>query len=72
MAKKKLLIAAVMVGAFAALLLYLYASQLDEQYAPFTENEQEVVKAARDIPAGTPLTRDRITTERVPAKFLPN
>jgi pilus assembly protein CpaB len=72
MAKKKLLIAALMVGAFAALLLYLYASQIGDQHKELLENQTEIVKAARDIPAGTPLTRDRITTELVPAKFLPN
>ncbi|MBA2661208.1 MAG: Flp pilus assembly protein CpaB [Bradymonadaceae bacterium] len=71
MAKKKLLIAAVLVGAFAALLLYLYASQLDDEKQALLANQQEVVKAARDIPAGSPLTRDRITTELVPQKFLP-
>lgn len=71
MAKTKLLIAAVLVGAFAALLLYLYASQLDDKNQELLANPREVVKAAREIPAGTPLTRDRITTEIVPARFLP-
>lgn len=71
MAKKKLLIAAVVVGAFAALLLYLYGAKIDDEKQQLLANQVEVVKAARDIPAGTPLTKDRITTEKVPRRFLP-
>lgn len=71
MAKKKLLVAAVLVGAFAALLLWLYAEQLDDEHQQLVADQVEVVKAARNIPAGTPLTKDRITTEAVPRKFLP-
>lgn len=71
MAKKKLLVAAVLVGAFAAVLLWLYAEQLDDEHEALVANQVEVVKAARNIPAGTPLTKDRITTEKVPRKFLP-
>jgi len=71
MAKKKLLIAAVLVGLFAAALLYLYANQLKQEHNELIANQVEVVKAARNIPAGTPLTKDRITTENVPQKFLP-
>lgn len=71
MAKKKLLIAAVIVGLFAALLLYLYASQIEQEKEDIMRNQVEVVKAARNIPAGTPLTKDRITTDRVPERFLP-
>ena len=71
MAKKKLLVAAVLVGAFAAVLLWLYAEQLDDEHEALVADQVEVVKAARNIPAGTPLTKDRITTEQVPRKFLP-
>lgn len=71
MAKKKLLIAAVMVGLFAAALLYLYASQLEKEKEELVRDQVEVVKAARNIPAGTPLTKDKITTEQVPQRFLP-
>ncbi len=71
MAKKKLLIAAVIVGLFAAALLYLYASQIEQEKKEIMRNQVEVVKAARNIPAGTPLTKDRITTEKVPERFLP-
>jgi pilus assembly protein CpaB len=71
MAKKKLLVAAILVGAFAAVLLWLYAEQLDDEHEALVADQVEVVKAARNIPAGTPLTKDRITTEKVPRKFLP-
>ena len=71
MAKKKLLIAAVLVGLLAAVLLYLYASQIEEEKRLLIRDQVEVVKAARNIPAGTPLTKDRITTEKVPERFLP-
>ena len=71
MAKKKLLVAAILVGAFAAVLLWLYAEQLDDEHKELIADQVEVVKAARNIPAGTPLTKDRITTEKVPRKFLP-
>ncbi|MEZ4458904.1 MAG: SAF domain-containing protein [bacterium] len=71
MAKKKLLIAAVMVGLFAAALLYLYASQLEKEKEELVRDQVEVVKAARNIPAGTPLAKDKITTEQVPQRFLP-
>ncbi len=71
MAKKKLLIAAVIVGLFAAALLYLYASQIEQEKQELIRDQVEVVKAARNIPAGTPLSKDRITTEQVPERFLP-
>ena len=71
MAKKKLLIAAVIVGLFAAALLYLYASQIEQEKQELIRDQVEVVKAARNIPAGTPLSKDRITTEKVPERFLP-
>jgi pilus assembly protein CpaB len=71
MAKKKLLIAAVIVGAFAALLVYLYSEQQDKKIDNLMKNQVEVIKAARDIPAGTPLTQDKVTSEKVPQRFLP-
>lgn len=71
MAKKKLLIAAIVVGLFAAFLVYLYAKQLQEEKEELTANQQQVVVAATEIPAGTPLSEDNITTEDVPAQYLP-
>ncbi|QDG53186.1 Flp pilus assembly protein CpaB [Persicimonas caeni] len=71
MAKKKLLIAAVIVGAFAALLVYLYHTQQEKKVKNLMKNQVEVIKAARDIPAGTPLTEDKVTSEKVPQRFLP-
>ncbi len=71
MAKKKLLIAAFIVGAFAALLVYLYHQQQEKKVETFMADQVEVIKAARDIPAGTPLTEDKVTSEKVPRRFLP-
>ena len=71
MAKKKLLVAALLVGLFAAGLLYLYAKQLDDEHQKLVEDQVAVIKAARTIPAGTKLTKDKVTTENVPRKFLP-
>lgn len=59
------------VGISAAGLLYLYAEQLDTEYESLVADQVEVVKAARNIPVGSALTKDRITTEKVPRKFLP-
>ncbi len=53
-------------------LFYLYVSQIESCGGrEFVRPQVEVVKAARNIPAGTPLTKDRITTEMVPERFLP-
>jgi pilus assembly protein CpaB len=71
MAKKKLLIAAIIVGAFAALLVWLYHQQQKKKVENFMADQVEVIKAARDIPAGTPLTEDKVTSEKVPRRFLP-
>jgi pilus assembly protein CpaB len=71
MAKKKLLIAAVIVGSFAALLVYLYSQQQEKKVKNLMKDQVEVIKAARDIPAGTPLTQDKVTSEKVPQRFLP-
>lgn len=71
MAKKKLLLAALIVGGLAALLMALFAKQKNEETEAVLGNQVYVVKAARSIPAGTPLTPDVITTELVPEKFLP-
>lgn len=37
----------------------------------FMANKVSVIKAATDIPAGTPLTDDKVTAEDIPARFLP-
>lgn len=71
MAKKKLLIAAVLVGLLAMGLMALYGKSQTDKVDEITGDQVEVVKAARNIPAGTPLTKDRITTELVPRQFLP-
>jgi pilus assembly protein CpaB len=71
MAKKKLLMAAVVVGALAAFLLYLFASQVNEEKRELIGEQVEVVKASRQIPLGTSLTRDMVVYEPVPKKFLP-
>merc|ERR1711974_493224 len=71
MAKKKLLIAAVLVGLFAMGLMALYGQSQQDKVDKITSDQVEVVKAARNIQAGTPLTKDRITTELVPRQFLP-
>ncbi|TXD38954.1 Flp pilus assembly protein CpaB [Lujinxingia vulgaris] len=71
MAKKKLLIAAVIVGAFAAFLLYLYTAQIQEEKDELMANPREVIVAARDIAAGTMLTREHVNTKTVPGQFLP-
>lgn len=71
MAKKKLLIAAIVVGALAAGLLLLYANQMQNRERDLIGETVPVIKAARTIPAGTPLSRELVTTDDVPVKFLP-
>lgn len=71
MARKKLLIAALIVGAFAGFLLYLYGQRIEKEKAALTANPQEVAVAAVHLPAGTLLTLDHVTTKTVPAQFLP-
>ncbi len=71
MAKKKLLIAAIVVGLFGAFLVYLYAQQIQEERDEITRDMRPVVVASADIPAGTPLSEEMVTTEEVPAQFLP-
>ncbi len=71
MAKKKLLVAAIVVGLFAAFLVYLYAQQLQEEKDELTADQRPVIVAATDIPAGQPLNEEAVTTEDVPEQFLP-
>jgi pilus assembly protein CpaB len=71
MAKKKLLIAAVVVGIFAAALVWLWSEQEQKKYDQVMAQTQSVAHAAVDIPAGTPLTQDKLQTKEVPAQFLP-
>ena len=71
MAKKKLLLVAILVGAFAALLLYLYADQLDNQQEELKAEEVEVVKASRPIRQGQPLQQENIRIDKVPERYLP-
>lgn len=72
MAKKKLLIAAVVVGVFAAGLVYLAIRKQNEKQRDLLENQVKVVKARQTIRAGRPLTRDHITIDKVPKEFLPH
>lgn len=71
MAKKKLLIAAVVVGALAAFLLFLFAQQINKEKEDLIGDQIEVIKAARQIPAGTTLAPEMVTKSLVPTKFLP-
>lgn len=71
MAKKKLLIAAIIVGAFAALLVFLYSQRQEEQLNAMIADQVEVVYAASDIPEGAPLTKDNVTTKKIPRSNLP-
>ena len=71
MAKRKLLIAALLVGLFAAFFMYLFAKQIKKEKDDVLSDQIAVVKAARLIPSGTELTKEKVTTELVPRKFLP-
>ena len=71
MAKKKLLIAAVVVGIFAAALVWLWSEQEQKKYDQVMAQTKSVAHAAVDIPAGTPLTEDKLRTKDVPVQFLP-
>jgi pilus assembly protein CpaB len=71
MARKKLLLAALIVGLFAGFLIFLYGKQMEQGVEELTANPQEVIVAARPIPAGTPLEQDFIRTKTVPEQFLP-
>lgn len=73
MARKKLLIAAVIVGLFAALSVYFYVQEQQEEVQQYVGEEftEEVIVAAVDIPAGESLKEEHVTTEDVPEEFLP-
>ena len=73
MAKKKLLIAAAIVGLFAAGLVYLAIDQQSDKVDKYTDpaHTRTIVKAKRNIPKGTPLEKDHLTRDTVPKQFLP-
>lgn len=71
MAKKKLLIAAVIVGAFASLLVFLFSQQQTEKLEAIEADKVEVIFSAVDIPEGAPLTSDNVTVKMIPASNLP-
>lgn len=71
MAKKKLLIAAVIVGLFAAGLVYLAIDKQNEKTEKLLKNQAKVLKAARNIPKGTALSKKHVTIDKVPRQFLP-
>jgi pilus assembly protein CpaB len=72
MAKKKLIIAAVIVGLAAMGLIWMAVEKQDQKQERLLSNQVKVVKAARNIPAGTRLSRNQITIKKVPKQFLPH
>ena len=62
---------AIVAGIVATGMLWLYAEQLDDEHEALVADKVEVIKAAVNMPRGTPLTKDRVTYEKVPRKFLP-
>ncbi len=74
MARKKLLIAALVVGCFAAGLVYLYGQQQQDRVEVYEGEEytEEVIVAATNIQAGDTLEQGHITTKEVPQQFLPS
>ncbi len=72
MAKKKLIIAAVIVGLAAMALVWMAVEKQDDKREKLLSNQVKVVKAARNIPAGTRLSRNQITIKKVPKQFLPH
>lgn len=68
---KKRLGAAIIAGGMGCTFLWLYAEQLDDEHSYLIADQLEVVKVLSSLEAGTPITKDRITTEKVPRKFLP-
>lgn len=71
MARKKLLVAAVIVGLFAGFLIFLYGQQMKGEKEAVMANPHDVIVAARPLPAGTLLTEDDVKIRQVPAQFLP-
>lgn len=73
MARKKLLIAALVVGTFAAVLMYMYVQEREREVERYVGDEYtvDVAVASMDIPAGTALEQQHVTTESVPQDFLP-
>ncbi len=71
MKKKRLLVAAIIVGAFASALFYLYVSQKEAERRELEGKRLPVVVAATDIPAGTQLTKNHIDYREVPEMYLP-
>jgi pilus assembly protein CpaB len=71
MARKKLLLAAAIVGLFAGFLIFLYGKQIEQERDAVTANPHDVIIASQPIPAGTALTEDLIATRSVPEQFLP-
>lgn len=71
MAKKKLLLAAVIVGALAVALLMVYVNQQNTLHDNELGEKVTVVVASRPVPAGTPLERGLMNYSSVPKKYLP-
>lgn len=71
MAKKKLLVAALVVGLFAALFLYLFVVQVQSEKDEILADQVVVVKASKLIPSGSELTHENTTMSKVPSQFLP-
>ena len=71
MAKKKLLLAAMIVGALAVALLVVFVQTERSQYIKKDGPKATVVMAAGNIPAGTPLEPGLVTYAEVPEMYLP-
>ena len=71
MAKQKLLITAIIFGAFAVLLVFMFADQQQKELEQVTRDQVRIVKARQELPVGTTLTEKLVTIESVPRRFLP-
>ncbi len=71
MARKKLLIAAVVVGLIAASLVYMHGQKVQEEKDQLVADSVDVVVAATDVPSGSSLDEQNVTTQSVPQRFLP-
>ena len=69
--RKRLVIVAVMVGLFSAALMFLYIQQVTTGDKEKNGPPVEILVAASDIPKGTILARNHLSTRLVPSAFLP-
>lgn len=69
--KKRLMLAAVIIGLIVVGLVLLYGKSQSDKVEQITGDQVEVAKAAVDIVAGTQLQKENVFTESVPRQFLP-